>query len=99
MLFRSIAGFFLAGFGQCVKVSNDALVQSKISDTYRGRVFAFYDVAVNGAIVSGAILAAVILPKSGQSTLLPLLIAAIYLVTNLVLLRRAKFSARFLSTN
>ena len=95
----TIAGFFLAGFGQCVKVSNDALVQSKISDTYRGRVFAFYDVAVNGAIVSGAILAAVILPKSGQSTLLPLLIAAIYLVTNLVLLRRAKFSARFLSTN
>ena len=95
----TIAGFFLAGFGQCVKVSNDALVQSKITDIYRGRVFAFYDVAVNGAIVSGAILAAVILPKSGQSTLLPLLIAAIYLVTNLVLLRRAKFSARFLSTN
>ena len=26
----TIAGFFLAGFGQCVKVSNDALVQSKI---------------------------------------------------------------------
>ena len=95
----TIAGFFLAGFGQCVKVSNDALVQSKISDSYRGRVFAFYDVAVNGAIVSGAILAAVTLPKSGQSTLLPLLIAAIYLFTNLVLLRRAKFSARFLSTN
>ena len=95
----TIAGFFLAGFGQCVKVSNDALVQSKISDIFRGRVFAFYDVAVNGAIVSGAILAAAILPKSGQSTLLPLLIAAIYLVTNLVLLRRTKFSARFLSTN
>ena len=95
----TVAGFFLAAFGQCVKVSNDALVQSKISDIYRGRVFAFYDVAVNGAIVSGAILAALILPTSGKSTLLPLLISVIYLTTNLILLRRVKFSARFGPTN
>jgi MFS family permease len=90
----TVAAFFLAGFGQCVKVSNDALVQSKIGDIYRGRVFAFYDVAVNFAIVSGAVLAALILPTSGKSTLLPLLIGAIFGVLNLTLLKRASFSGR-----
>lgn len=88
----AITGFFVAGFGQCVKVSNDALVQSKISDIYRGRTFAFYDVAVNGAIVSGAILAALILPTSGKSLIMPLLIVLLYLITNLTILKRSNFS-------
>ena len=87
-----VAAFFLAGFGQCVKVSNDALVQSKISDIYRGRVFAFYDVAVNGAIVSGAVIAALILPTSGKSIALPLVIAAIFILINGTLLKRSNFS-------
>lgn len=95
----AVAGFFGAAFGQCVKVSNDALVQSKISDIYRGRVFAFYDVAVNGAIVSGAVIAALILPTSGKSAFLPLLISAIYLLTNLTLLKHAKFSGHSNATN
>eukprot|EP01037_Dinobryon_pediforme_P001155 gene1155-1170_t len=38
--------FFIATCGQAVKVTNDALVQSQIADEFRGRVFAFYDVAV-----------------------------------------------------
>jgi len=94
----AVAAFFLAGFGQCVKVSNDALVQSKISDIYRGRVFAFYDVAVNFAIVSGAIIAALILPISGRSTLLPLLIAFIYGLLSVTILKHSKFSGRSHST-
>jgi MFS family permease len=49
----ALTGFFVALCGQNVKVTNDALVQSKIDDYYRGRVFAVYDVLVNGAIVSG----------------------------------------------
>ena len=56
--------FFTALFGQSLKVTNDALVQSKIDDFFRGRVFAVYDVVVNGAIVSSALLAAWILPLS-----------------------------------
>lgn len=95
----AIAGFFVAGFGQSVKVSNDALVQSKISDIYRGRVFAFYDVAVNGAIVSGAIIAALLLPSSGKSTTLPILISLLYLATNLTLLKRTSFSGHSDATN
>lgn len=43
--------FFTALCGQSLKVTNDALVQSKIDDYFRGRVFAVYDVVVNAAIV------------------------------------------------
>ena len=83
--------FFIAACGQAVKVTNDALVQSQISDEYRGRVFAFYDVAVNAVIVMGAVVAALILPKSGKSIELPLLTTIFFGLTSLVLLRRAKF--------
>jgi MFS family permease len=91
--------FFVGMFGQSVKVTNDALVQTKIKDEYRGRIFAFYDVAVNGAIVGGAVLAALILPKSGISKLLEFLIAAIYLITSALLLKKANFSAYSHATN
>jgi predicted MFS family arabinose efflux permease len=87
-----LTAFFVGGFGQSFKITNDALVQSKISDEYRGRIFAFYDVAVNGAIVSGAIIAALTLPPGGASLVLPWLIAISYTVTALVLLRKSKFS-------
>lgn len=88
------AAFFVGLGGQAVKVTNDALVQSKIEDKYRGRVFAFYDIAVNTAIVLGAIVAAVILPTNGKSFLLPSLIAGLFVLVSIVLLRPAKFSAR-----
>ena len=83
--------FFMAACGQAVKVTNDALVQSQIADEFRGRVFAFYDVAVNSAIVLGAVVAAGILPTSGKSIGLPLLTIVIFGVTSLLLLRRTKF--------
>ena len=77
--------------GQAVKVTNDALVQSQIADEYRGRVFAFYDVATNGMIVTGAIIAALILPTTGKSIILPIFVCVVYLLTSLVLLRSHKF--------
>jgi MFS family permease len=83
--------FFIGACGQAVKVTNDALVQSQIADEYRGRVFAFYDVAVNALIVLGAIIAALILPKSGKSIELPLLTILAYAATSLLLLRTSKF--------
>ena len=83
--------FFVAACGQAVKVTNDALVQSQIADEFRGRVFAFYDVAVNGAIVLGAIIAALVLPGSGKSIALPLLITTVFGITSLILLRGSKF--------
>ena len=83
--------FFTALFGQSVKVTNDALVQSKIEDIFRGRVFAVYDVLVNGAIVFGALIAAWILPISGDTWSLPLLISISWALVGLVLLRPKKF--------
>ena len=91
--------FFVGGFGQSLKITNDALVQSKIEDEFRGRTFAFYDVAVNAGIVSGAIIAALMLPADGVSLVLPWLIAVAYLVTGLGLLRSSRFSAYSNSTN
>ena len=88
-----IAAFLTSFFGQSLKVTNDALVQEKINDYFRGRVFAVYDVLVNGAIVTGAVLAALILPVSGKSTLVILLISLAYLLTLATLLRPSRFNA------
>ena len=90
----AITAFFTALCGQSLKVTNDALVQSKIDDFFRGRVFAVYDVVVNFAIVSFALMAASILPLSGDSWLLPLLIALAWFTVANVTLRPAKFFLR-----
>ena len=87
----AVTAFLTALCGQSVKVTNDALVQSKIDDVFRGRVFAVYDVLVNGAIVTGALIAAWVLPSSGDSWILPLLISIAWAVVGLVLLRPKKF--------
>ena len=86
-----ITAFLVSFFGQNLKVTNDALVQSKIDDYFRGRVFAVYDVFVNIAIVSGGLIAALILPKSGISVLLPLCVSGVYVLTVMRLLRRSVF--------
>ena len=83
--------FFTALCGQSLKVTNDALVQSKIEDLYRGRVFAVYDVLVNGAIVFGALIAAWVLPTSGDSWQMPALIAIAWYLVAVLLLRPQKF--------
>jgi len=88
-----VASFFTSFFGQSLKVTNDALVQAKINDIYRGRVFAVYDVLVNGAIVSGAILAALVLPASGKAPLVPALVCLVYLAALVLLLGPSKFKA------
>ncbi|MTA06789.1 MAG: MFS transporter [Actinobacteria bacterium] len=83
--------FFTALCGQSVKVTNDALVQSKIDDYFRGRVFSVYDVVVNAAIVTGALGAAWILPISGDSWILPLLVSGAWALVAVIVLRPAKF--------
>ena len=94
-----LTAFFVGGFGQSLKITNDALVQSKIADEFRGRIFAFYDVAVNGAIVSGAIISALVLPADGVSLAMPWLIALAYVLATFTLLRKSKFLAYSNSTN
>lgn len=95
MLFT--AAFFVALSGQSMKVTNDALIQSKITDDFRGRTFALNDMSVNFAIVGCALLAASVIPDSGLTLLVPAAISVIYIFTALVILRPSKFSA--ISTN
>ena len=87
----ALTAFFTAFFGQNLKVTNDALVQSKIDDYFRGRIFAVYDVVVNGAIVSGGLIAALLLPQSGVSAVVPMCVSAAYLLVAMRLLRRSVF--------
>jgi MFS family permease len=89
----ALAAIITALFGQSLKVTNDALVQSKIDDIYRGRVFSVYDVVVNGAIVSGAVIAALLLPDTGDNFLVPLIVALVYLTAGLGLLSSRVFFA------
>ena len=86
-----LTAFLVSFFGQNLKVTNDALVQSKIDDYYRGRVFAVYDVLVNSAIVSGGLIAAILLPKSGLGATVPLCVSAAYLLVGVRLLRASVF--------
>jgi len=86
--------FLTSFFGQNVKVTNDALVQSKIDDYFRGRVFAVYDVLVNSAIVLGGLIAALLLPTSGISMWVPLCVSAAYFLTAIRLLRSSVFPPR-----
>lgn len=91
------AAFFVAAAGQSMKVTNDALIQSKITDDFRGRTFAFYDMTVNVAIVSSALLAALFTPNSGIAPAVGGAITLVYLLLAIVILRPSKFSG--ISTN
>ena len=91
------SAFFVAAAGQSMKVTNDALVQSKITDDFRGRTFALYDMTVNVAIVSFALLAAIFMPNSGVTVTVPTAITLVYLFCAIVVLRPSKFSG--ISTN
>jgi hypothetical protein len=91
----AVTAFLTAFCGQNIKVTNDALVQSKIDDYYRGRVFAVYDVVVNSAIVSGGLIAALLLPTSGVTAKVPLFVIAAYLLVAVVVLRPSKFKATY----
>lgn len=90
----ALTAFFTALCGQSIKVTNDALVQSKIDDIFRGRVFAVYDVVVNLSVVSGALLAALLLPTNGDSWLLPTVVGLGFFLTAMTLLRPSKFFIR-----
>lgn len=94
-----VASFFTSFFGQSLKVTSDALVQAKIADVYRGRVFAVYDVMVNGAIVLGAVLAALVLPTSGKAAIVPLIISLVYVGAFVFVLNPSKFKADLPTTS
>jgi MFS family permease len=63
-----LAGAALLGFAtQSAKICVDTIVQEEIDDSYRGRVFSFYDSAFNLTFVVAAVAAAFLLPVDGKS--------------------------------
>ena len=91
-LAQDVSALYLTAFvasmcGQSMKVTNDALVQSKITDDFRGRTFAIYDTTTNTAIVISALLAAIATPNSGQTLLVPAVISLVYLALGLFVIR------------
>ena len=88
----------LLGFAaQGSKICVDTIVQERIDDEFRGRVFAFYDIVFNVAFVAAAVLSAVLLPPTGKSYAVLALIAVGYAMTALAYHRATSASAVLLS--
>jgi MFS family permease len=87
LIILMVAVFTLGLTGQGAKICVDAIVQQTVDDSFRGRVFSFYDVVFNAAFVSAAGLSILLLPTDGFSRpvfagigVLFALIAGIYLL-------------------
>ncbi len=81
------AAFVLGVTTQAAKIATDTVVQTRVDDAYRGRVFALYDVLFNAAFVGSAAVAAAMLPPDGRSATLVVLVAVLYAATAMGMLR------------
>ena len=79
-----VAAAFLGFAAQASKICVDTLLQETVEDSFRGRVFSFYDTTFNASFVSAAGLAAVLLPDDGKSYLVIGVVAGGYALTALV---------------
>jgi hypothetical protein len=62
-----LGSLLLGVMTQGVKITVDTLVQQRIDDRFRGRVFSLYDALVNIAVVTAAVITALALPENGRS--------------------------------
>jgi MFS family permease len=77
------AAFLLGLVAQATKISVDTLVQEQVSDDFRGRVFSVYDTLFNVTFVGAAVVAALVLPVTGKSYALVVVVAGGYALTAL----------------
>ena len=73
-------GFLMYLTRQAVAISVTTILQEEVEDTYRGRVFAFYDMMFNATYVAGAALFAALMPANGKSPVIVAVIAIGFLV-------------------
>ena len=78
-----VAAFLLGLTAQGIKICVDTLVQAHVADEFKGRVFVIYDIIFNVALVAAAVIGAVILPTSGKSVLILIIMAICYLLITL----------------
>lgn len=81
----------LLGFGaQSVKICVDTAVQHAVDDGFLGRAFSTYDVVFNVAFVSAAVASIVLVPDTGRSNGLAVLIAVGFAVAALAYRNRLR---------
>jgi hypothetical protein len=75
-----LAGFLLGFVAQAVKICVDTTLQESVADEFRGRVFSVYDTLFNVTFVVALVVAALVLPPSGVSYGMLLVVAVGYLL-------------------
>jgi len=73
-------GFLLYLTAQGVAICATTVLQEEVDDSFRGRLFAFYDVAFNVSLAAGAIVSAAFMPLNGRSPVIVAVVAAGYAV-------------------
>jgi MFS family permease len=73
-------GFFLYLTSQGVAICATTILQEEVEDSYRGRMFAFYDVMFNVTIAAGALISVAFMPRTGRSPVIMGVVAAAYAV-------------------
>lgn len=90
-----VLGAVLLGFAaQGIKISIDTLVQHRVGDEYRGRVFSLYDALFNITLVAAAVLTATVLPEDGYSPAAVIGIALGYVITGGLYLASSRTARR-----
>jgi MFS family permease len=75
-----VAAFLLGLTAQAIKICVDTLVQAHVADEFKGRVFVIYDIIFNVALVVASVIAAVILPDTGKSVMILMIMAVCYVL-------------------
>ncbi len=78
-----VLAFVMGVATQSLKIVVDTVVHESVDDDYRGRVFSFCDVAFNVSFVAAAGVAAVLLPSTGRSYLMVVVVSVGFAVTAL----------------
>ncbi|GAB6899988.1 MFS transporter [Kineosporia succinea] len=77
-------GSFVFGLtGQSIKICVDSILQGDVDDSFRGRVFGFYDMVFNVALVSAAGLSVLLLPQDGYSPMVFMDVALVFAVAGI----------------
>jgi MFS family permease len=83
-----VAAVFALGFvAQAIKICVDTTLQESVDDDFRGRVFSVYDTLFNVTFVLALLIGALLLPASGVSYAMLLVVGAGYLLTALAFAR------------
>lgn len=87
-----VAAFFIGVTAQGLKVSVDSLVQTFVSDEFRGRVFTIYDVVFNATFVLAGLVTAATVPLTGRSVGVVVVVVLGYAALGLWYLRAGRLA-------